>query len=141
MFLGVCTSAHGFDKSSYGRPLTMALPKMDKDTRLLDIEDAIVTDRMLKWGFHNPKLLNELIGGHGAVHVAAKCAIPNARSRYIAPSVAEVITLNHPITIGDISYFVKRTIEGGIEMYNDGAFGYFEVDVTIKTTATNSKYK
>lgn len=115
----------------------MALPKMDKDTRLLDIEDAIVTDRMLKWGFHNPKLLGKLIGGHGSVSVLATCEIPNpkAGSRYRAPAVAAVITLDRPIAIADIAYFVKHTIEDGIEMYNDGDFGYFDIDVTINTTS------
>ena len=135
MFLGVCSSARGFDKSSYGRPLTMVLPKMDKDTRLIDIEDAIVTDRMLKWGFHNPKLINKLIGGHGSVSVLATCILPNVTSSYIAKSVEIVCTVDHPITMGDISYFVKRSIETGIKMYNDSVYGYFDIDVTINTTS------
>lgn len=133
MFLGVCKTARGFDTSSYSKPLSIIIPAIDANERILDIEDAIVTDRMLKWGFHNPKLINKLLGGHKKVHISCRCRVPISESKCIAPSVEERVSIDHPITIGDLSYFIKRTAEGGIEMYNDGVFGYFDVDVVIES--------
>lgn len=136
MFLGAYEAIRGFNVNSYSKPLTMGLPTMDETSRILDIEGAIVTDRLLHWNFSNPKLINKLIGGHKKVCVMARCRIPNSRTEVLAPSVECSVSLDHPITIGDLAYFVKRTLEGGIEMYNDGAYGSFELSVRIETTET-----
>ena len=136
MFIGTYKAIRGFDTASYTKPLTMGLPTMDDTSRILDIEDAIVTDRALHWGFHNPDLINKLLGGHKQVCIKARCRIPRAETEFLAPSVETSVTIGHPISIRDISYFVKRVTEGGIEMYNDGAYGSFELYVRIETTET-----
>lgn len=137
MFIGTYKAIRGFDTASYDKPLTMVLPTMDETSRLLDIEDAIVTDRALHWGFCNTYFINKLLGGHKKVCAMARCNIPTAKTGCLAPSVEVSITIDHPISIRDISYFVKRATEDGIKMYNDGAYGSFELYVRIETTETD----
>lgn len=133
MFLGQYTAVRGYDKRH--KKLSMSIPTMDENTRLLDIEEAIIEDRTLKWGFHNTKLIGKMLGLEDEISIVAMCKLPKARTAYIAPSVVTEVNLNRPISISDMSYFVKHTIEEAIAVYNTGDFGYVDIRVTIKTAA------
>lgn len=119
------------------KPLWLCLPAMDEDTRIIDIEAAIIEDRELKWNYHNPTLINKMISYNGAVRVMARCFLPDRRCRIQAPSLDNTYSIHHPIEISDLAYHLKKELECGMQLYKNGEFGSFEIYLTLKTTEPN----